>query len=74
MCAKYLANTTTKEIHDLKANLKPSVRENCRLNEIKKEHKEKVYTLSGVGLKVRNDGYSGCKWCLAQYSKRRIIF
>ncbi|MFC1787365.1 3-hydroxyacyl-CoA dehydrogenase [Halobacteriota archaeon] len=67
MGARYLANMNTKEIHDLKADIKLKTRGQCQLDEIKEKHKKLVYTEVTVESLVRNEGYNGCKWCLSKY-------
>ncbi len=66
--ARYLANTNTKEIHDLEVNISSDRRAQCKLDEIKAEHKESIYSEGAVQLKLRYDGYNGCKWCLERHN------
>ncbi len=65
--ARYLANTNTKEIHDLEANISSDKRALCELDKIKPEHKKDVYTEGEVDLLIKNEGYDGCKHCLPEY-------
>ncbi len=69
MTARYLANTNTKEIHDLEANITPSMRRLCKLDEIKKEHKRPIFTEGGVQIKIKLAEYTGCKWCLKNITR-----
>ena len=58
----YLANSNTKEIHDL-----DNTQTNCQINEILPEHKIPLPTLDEVLDYINNKGYNGCRWCLEKY-------
>ena len=58
----YLANSNTKEIHDLN-----KTKENCQINEIKDEHKIELESIEEVKRYIQESNYNGCAWCLPQY-------
>ena len=52
---RYLANSNTKEVHDLTYE-----NPNCQIQEIKPEHRVPYANLSAA----HADGYDNCAWCL----------
>lgn len=60
--AIYLANSNTKEVHELDKTI-----DNCKIGEIKEEHKIPLETLSAVHNFIHIRGYNGCKWCMPKY-------
>ena len=58
----YLANSNTKEIHDLN-----NTQMNCQINEIKPEHRVLLQSIEDVKRWIEKFGYNGCKWCLEEY-------
>jgi len=59
---RYLANSNTKEIHDL-----DNESTSCEINKIKTEHITMLDTEYEVQTYIRNYGYNGCYWCLRKY-------
>ena len=60
--ARYLANSNTKEIHDLHYT-----QLNCQIDEIKEEHKILLESIEDVERFIEEHGYNGCKWCMFEY-------
>ena len=58
----YLANSNTKEIHDL-----DNIKENCQIDEIEEDHKIELDSIEEVERYIRELGYNGCKWYLERY-------
>jgi hypothetical protein len=58
----YLANSNTKEIHDLN-----KTEENGQIDEIKDEHKIELESIEEVERYIQELNYNGCAWCLPEY-------
>ena len=57
--SNYLANTNTGEIHKLS-----NVQTECKIDEIKEDHKLYLNTESEVDTLIKNDSkYDGCAFC-----------
>ena len=59
MTAQWLANTDTKEIHDLE-----NEKIGCKIGEILVEHKRPVYTYEEVKRLCKDKVYNGCMHCM----------
>ena len=58
----YLANSNTKEIHDLE-----NTEENCQIDEIEEDHRIELDSLEEVERYIGELDYNGCAWCLPEY-------
>jgi hypothetical protein len=59
---RFLGNANTKEIHDLSKTTNA-----CRVDRMKDKNKVFFETLGDVERAISDEGYNGCKWCLAEY-------
>ena len=63
MASKYLVDLKTNQIHD-----RHREKSECRINEIKREHRMAVYTYAEVE-RLCHEGFKGCTHCLPELNK-----
>ena len=59
---RYLANSNTKEIHDLE-----NEKDGCKISKISLINKVELSEIADVKYYIRMMGYNGCRWCLEKY-------
>ena len=60
---RYLGNSNTKEIHDLK-----NINGACQISRMKSQNKVFFKSIKDIKKAMHKKGYNGCKWCLSKYN------
>lgn len=60
---RYLGNSKTKEIHDLK-----NTNRACQLIRMKSDNKVFFKSMKEARKAIRSRGYNGCRWCFGRYN------